>query len=65
MLLLRGVYVVVLFSSNGYGVDVDGRIGRCFARHKTVRTTSSVKNNLNGPMPYPGVHGYFPVRLVV
>ena len=38
------------------GVDVDWRIGRCFARHKTV-------TNLNGPMPmYPGVYGHVPVQ---
>lgn len=35
MLLLRG-YGVVLFSSKVDEVDVDGRIDRCFARHKMV-----------------------------
>ena len=39
MLFLRGAYVVVLFSSNVDRVDVDRCIGRCFARHKTVRNS--------------------------
>ena len=37
-LILRGAYVV-LFSSNVDGADVDRRIGRCFARHKTARNS--------------------------
>ena len=39
MLVPRGAYVVVLFSSNVDGVDVDGCIRRCFASHKTVRNS--------------------------
>ena len=35
MLVLRGAYVVV-FDFNVDRVDVDRRIGRCFACHKTV-----------------------------
>ena len=65
MLFLRGAYVVVFFGANVDGVDVDGRIGRCFACHKTVRNAplNGVKANLNGPVPiYAGIHGHFLVR---
>ena len=36
---IRGAYFVVLHSFNVDGVDGEKRIGRCFARHETVRNS--------------------------
>ena len=68
MLLVRGTYCVVLFSSKVDGVDVYGRIDRCFARHKTAKAAPCNGENqperLEAVVPwglYPGTGVLWPM----